>query len=203
MRLRQVKNLFVTNLLAGGTPMIQMGDEILRTQQGNNNVYCQDNPLSWLNWHTGLHEREMLRFVTELLRYRSVLKEEPRFFFSLSQALESASVCWHGVLPNQPDWSENSHALGLTTYDAGHDADVYAFFNAWWKPLNITLPSPLHYPNKHWKRVADTGLLPPDDITPLGCEYAELQSQKYTVAHRSVVILVCAHNHNAKMAKPR
>ena len=174
--------------------MIQMGDETLRTQSGNNNVYCQDNATSWLNWQPGLHGREMLRFVTELMRYRSVLKEEPRAFFSLAKALESAKMDWHGVQPFQPDWSDASHALGLTAYDPGNKADVYAFFNAWWKPLTVTLPAPPHYPQGRWKRVCDTGLLPPADITPLGCEYTEVLTAEYQTKPRSVVVLVCVRN---------
>ena len=194
LRLRQVKNFFIINLLSGGTPMIQMGDETLRTQSGNNNVYCQDNPTSWLNWQPGLHGREMLRFVTELMRYRSILKEEPRAFFSLAKALEYAKIDWHGVQPFQPDWSDASHALGLTAYDPGNRADVYAFFNAWWKPLTVTLPTPPHYPQGRWKRVCDTGLLPPADITPLGCDYTEVLTAEYQTEPRSVVVLVCVHN---------
>ncbi len=174
-----------------GTPMIQMGDEILRTQLGNNNVYCQDNPISWLNWQPELHGREMLRFVTELMRYRAVLKEEPRFFFSLGQALESAKVDWHGVQPFQPDWGGHSHSLGLTAYDTGHKVDVYAFFNAWHEPLMLTLPIPPHYPGSYWRRVVDTSLSPPEDITPLGCEYTTVHSFEYQAAPRSVLILVC------------
>ncbi len=159
------------------------------------NVYCQDNPISWLNWQPELHGREMLRFVTELLRYRAVLKEEPRSFFSLEQALENATIDWHGVQPFQPDWSENSHVLGLSAYDPTHDVDVYAFFNAWWEPLTVTLPPPAHSPHGHWKRVCDTGLLPPADITPLGCDYAEILSSEYKTAPRSVVVLIC-QNHS-------
>lgn len=195
LRLRQAKNFFVINLMSVGTPMIQMGDETLRTQRGNNNVYCQDNPISWLNWQPELYGREMLRFVTELLRYRAVLKEEPRSFFSLEQALENATIDWHGVQPFQPDWSENSHVLGLSAYDPTHDVDVYAFFNAWWEPLTVTLPPPAHSPHGHWKRVCDTGLLPPADITPLGCDYAEILSSEYKTASRSVVVLIC-QNHS-------
>lgn len=200
LRLQQAKNLLLVNLMSVGTPMIQMGDEVLRTQRGNNNVYCQDNAISWLNWHPNLHGKEMLRFVTELMRYRSVLKEEPRFFFSLAQSLEYANISWHGTQPFQPDWSSNSHAIGLTTYDTGHEVDVYAFFNAWWQPLSIILPPPPHSQNSHWKRVCDTGLAPPHDITPLGCEYTELPDLNYNVQPRSVVVLVC---HKNKKAAPK
>ena len=101
---------------------------------------------------------------------------------------------WHGVQPFQPDWSDTSHALGLTAYDPGHRADVYAFFNAWWKPLTVTLPTPPHHSQGRWERVCDTGLLPPADITPLSCECTELQTDKYQTAPRSVVVLVCVRD---------
>ncbi|MDD2842360.1 MAG: hypothetical protein PHD18_08170, partial [Tolumonas sp.] len=60
--------------------------------------------------------------------------------------------------------------------------------------LTVTLPTPPHYPQGHWQRVCDTGLLPPADITPLGCEYTDVRTVEYQIVPRSVVVLVCVQN---------
>ena len=112
LRERQIKNLLAVTFLSLGVPMLLMGDEVRRTQRGNNNAYCQDNETSWFDWnlvrqHPGLH-----RFVQLLAARRALRKmdtERPRR--SLNQLLRGASKAWHGVKLHQPDWSQQSHSL--------------------------------------------------------------------------------------------
>jgi isoamylase len=183
LRLRQAKNLMTINLMSVGTPMLLMGDERLRTQQGNNNAYCQDNAISWMNWEQNPEREEMFRFSRELLSYRAIRGGGTSDLISLGDALENAKIVWHGVRPYAPDWSDNSRAIALTAY--------YAFFNAYWEPLSIELPPPPHNPNGTWLRIVDTGLRPPHDINSHGRPLPEVGST-YELSPRSVLLLVCA-----------
>jgi isoamylase len=115
LRNRQVKNFFALILLSAGTPMLCMGDEVRRSQRGNNNAYCQDSEISWLDW--GLQERhtDIHRFVKSLiaLRQRRDVWDEGGLL-SLNQLLKAAQVEWHGVALDCPDWGEYSHSLAFT-----------------------------------------------------------------------------------------
>lgn len=193
LRIRQAKNMMLLNLLAVGTPMLLMGDERLRTQHGNNNAYCQDTPLSWMNWKETPASKEMLRFTSELLSQRSLRSDHVPELVSLSEALEGISMIWHGTEPYTPDWGDSSRSLGLTVYSAGLQADYYAFFNAYWEPLDITLPTPPHNPQGVWHRVVDTGLPAPYDINAYGQPLVPVDTQ-YQMAPRSIIILVCARD---------
>ena len=106
LRNRQVKNFLATLMLSAGTPMLLMGDEVRRTQRGNNNAYCQDNDLSWFDWtllgrHADLHR--FVKLLNEFRQRRDVLAEPGRR--TLNQLLHRARVEWHGVRLNRPDWS--------------------------------------------------------------------------------------------------
>ena len=191
LRLRQAKNLMTINLISVGTPMMLMGDERLRTQLGNNNAYCQDNPISWMNWQSTPEGEEMFRFMRELLSYRLIRQDSMPELISLGEALEHARIVWHGTRPFAPDWGDDSRSIGLTAYSLGHQADYYAFFNAYWEPLEVELPPPPHNPNGNWLRLVDTSLPAPDDINSHGRPLQEV-GPTYRVDGRSIVLLVCA-----------
>ena len=191
LRLRQAKNLMLLNLMSVGTPMLLMGDERLRTQHGNNNAYCQDNPISWMNWQRDQKGAEMFRFTRELLSYRAMRSDSIPELISLTEALEKAEICWHGVKPYSPDWGADSHSLGLTVYSVGHHADYYAFFNAYWDDLDVELPVPPNNLQGSWLRLIDTGLPAPDDINSHGRALCRV-GRSYRVKSRSIIILVCA-----------
>ena len=191
LRLRQAKNLMAINLISVGTPMLLMGDERLRSQQGNNNAYCQDNAISWMNWDSSPERDEMFRFVRELLSYRALRGTGTSDLISLGDALENARIVWHGVKPYAPDWGDDSRAIGLTAYSLSHEADYYAFFNAFWEPLTLELPPPPHNPQGTWLRITDTSLSAPDDINSHGRPLPEVGTS-YTLGARAVLLLVCA-----------
>jgi glycogen operon protein len=115
LRSRQVKNFFAITLLSMGTPMLLMGDEVRRTQQGNNNAYCQDNEISWFDWSLLDKYADIHRFTKQLihlrLRFKSTREDHD---MSLSQVLQQAKIQWHGVKLNQPNWGSDSHSLALT-----------------------------------------------------------------------------------------
>jgi isoamylase len=110
-----VKNFFAVTMHSLGLPMISMGDEVRRTQQGNNNPYCQDNPIAWMDWNLVEKHAGLLRFVT-MLHFQRHLKhvapEQQRR--SLSMLLRQGDGNWHGVKLGQPDWGANSHSLALS-----------------------------------------------------------------------------------------
>ncbi len=115
LRIRQIKNFLTTTLLSLGMPMLVMGDEVRRSQFGNNNTYCQDNKLNWFDWTLIEKHAEIHRF-TSLLIERRLLRtiEHEQSRLSLGQLLRRAEKAWHGVKLDQPDWSDSSRSISLT-----------------------------------------------------------------------------------------
>ncbi len=185
LRERQIKNFFATTLLSLGVPMILMGDEMRRSQGGNNNAYCQDHEASWLDWsllpeHAGLH-----RFVTQLAerRQRRDLGPEGQ---CLSELIREAEIIWHGIRCGQPDWSEQSHSLALTVEIRRHRMRFHYMMNAWREPLLFELPC---VAGAEWRRWIDTALASPEDI--VSWEEAPIFHQhEYRVEAHSVVAVV-------------
>src|SRR5262249_10258171 len=115
LRNQQVKNFFVATMLSLGVPMIVMGDEVRRSQRGNNNAYCQDNETSWFDWSLLEKHANVHRFFRLLAARRALRSAEPeRRHESLSQLLQRGKKAWHGVKLNRPDWGASSHSLALT-----------------------------------------------------------------------------------------
>lgn len=165
LRLRQCKNFMALTLLSLGTTMICMGDEVLRTQNGNNNAYCQDNDTSYFDWsyEDDPDAVEMLRFTKGMIRMRDPAPAANlrRVSFNtqvsfLSKALRDWRLQWHGVKPFQPDWSDQSHSIGMLVYSAAYGLYAYVFVNAWWEDLTVELPpSPAGVRNP-WFSIIDT-----------------------------------------------
>jgi isoamylase len=192
VRNRQVKNFFVLELLAAGTPMLLMGDEVRRTQKGNNNAYCQDSEISWFDWDLLERHGDTHRFVKTLIafRQRRDVVVEGRAL-SLNQLLRRARIEWHGVALNRPDWSEHSHALAFTLRSLGDRFLLHGMLNAYWEPLTFELPPVPTEGQQTWRRCIDTALESPDDISPW--ETAPVVRQAtYWVQPRSVVLLALA-----------
>jgi isoamylase len=189
LRDRQVKNFFALELLAAGTPMLLMGDEVRRTQRGNNNAYCQDSEISWFDWSLLERHSDIHRFVKSLNAFRQrrdVVAEEGKL--SLNQLLQRAKIEWHGVVVNRPDWSEHSHSLAFTMHSLRARFLIHGMLNAYWEPLTFELPPVPTEAQQRWKRCVDTALASPDDFCPW--EKAPLVAQAtYVVQPRSVVFL--------------
>jgi glycogen operon protein len=115
LRNRQVKNFLALTLLSIGAPMILMGDEVRKTQHGNNNVYCQDNELAWFDWSLLKKHPDIHRFVKQLIHIRLQRDaSQADYSMSLNQLLSKAPIQWHGTKLNQPDWSGDSHSIAFT-----------------------------------------------------------------------------------------
>jgi glycogen operon protein len=189
LRNRQVKNFLAITMLAAGTPMLLMGDEVRRTQRGNNNAYCQDGEISWLDW--GLREKhaDVHRFVKRLNAYRQkreIVTEAG--VLSLNELLRRVRADWHGVELGRPDWSEGSHSLAVTFRSPLAGFLVHAMFSAYWEPLSFELPPIPGESEGRWRRLVDTALASPDDLRPWP-EAPAVEEGVYVVQPRSVVIL--------------
>ena len=191
LRLRQIKNMAALLMVSRGVPMILAGDEFGRTQMGNNNAYCQDNEISWIDWSLAKKNSDLLRFFKLLIKFR---KQYPVLTDHLlkSRESESDSVIWHGVKPFKPDWSYESRCIALQITDPSYlnngSSDIYMAFNAYWKPVKFRLPELPR--NKNWSLKINTALNSPFDILENGNEL-KIENQKYyNVAPRSTLILL-------------
>ena len=187
LRLRQVKNLAATLILSQGVPMILAGDELGRTQQGNNNAYCQDNEISWLDWGMLDRNKDLLRFVKHLIAVRKthLLFRQREFIGHAAEGIPR--IIWHGVRLYQPEWW-HPHRLAVELQFDGHDSDLYFIFNAFSDQLLFELPKPLE--GKHWCRLLDTFLASPHDIAEKDKEEPLDQGETYWVAPHSFVGLI-------------
>jgi glycogen operon protein len=188
LRSRQMKNFLTTLMMSAGTPMLLMGDEMRRSQGGNNNAFCGEGDDSCLDWrllerHAGLHR--FLSCLTALRLRPEIVDESQRL--SLNQLLQWANIEWHGVALNRPDWSDGSHSLAFTARTPHWHFAIHGMFNAYWEPLTFELPCGAEEPYR-WQRCIDTALPSPYDICML--EDAPLVSDSYGVRPRSCVVLV-------------
>jgi glycogen operon protein len=188
LRNRQVKNFLALTLLAVGTPLLLMGDEIRRTQRGNNNAYCQDNDISWMDWALLEKHRDIHRFVKNLIFMRSLrdLAQE-EVSPTLNQLLRQATVRWHGVRLDQPDWSHESHSLAYTLRSLHGRFLAHVMVNAYWESLEFQLPPLKEEAGARWKRCIDTALDSPEDIVE---PVQPVPGSTYRVEPRSLVVLL-------------
>lgn len=177
LRKRQVKNFCTLLLLANGTPMIRGGDELLMTQQGNNNPYNQDNATTWIDWDRRQQHPDIFRFFKLMIAFR---KAHP----SISRSrFWREDIRWHGPHGAVDLSRESRHlAYGLRGESQGDD-DLYVMINAHWEPCAFTVQEP-----GHWLLVVDTSLTSPNDIRDPGHE-PPLTSPVYPLGPRSVVVL--------------
>ena len=186
LRKRQIKNLAAILLLSQGVPMVLAGDEMGRTQQGNNNPYCQDNEISWLNWRLMRQHRDLFRFFKQLIAFRkqhAVLRR--RTYQNLD---EVPDFLWHGIKPGQTDWGWHSRFLGLQLVGGETESDLLIYANSYEGQLTVELPAPSRH--SRWYRFVDTALTPPHDIRAGGKLARLVKPSSYDVAPHSVVVLV-------------
>lgn len=187
LRNRQIKNFLAITLLSVGTPMLLMGDEVRRTQRGNNNTYCQDNDLNWFDWALLGKHADLHRFVKALIAYRLHPETDLDHDLSLNEFLRQARVQWHGVKLGQPDHSHESRSLAYTALTLSGTHEFHTMLNAYWGPLQFDLP-PLAKPGKRWRRWIDTSLETPHDISDWS-EAPDVMGATYPLPARSVAVL--------------
>ncbi|MGH7496675.1 MAG: hypothetical protein ACREOO_30355 [bacterium] len=169
----------------------------MRTQLGNNNAYCQDNPISWFDWRLVEKNAEMGRFFQKLMAFRLVhpVLRRRRFLAGKDHGTDLLrDVCWHGVDAEPTDWDESSRALAVLLngekeeFDGeDDDNDIYIMINGYGDERSFILHQPPA--GKQWHRVGDTSLSSPDDIVDEGNE-VKLAGKAYLVQPRSVVVCI-------------
>ncbi|MFM8673657.1 MAG: glycogen debranching enzyme, partial [Vulcanococcus sp.] len=189
LRQRQMRNFFTLLLLAAGTPMLGMGDEVCRSQQGNNNPYCQDGPISWLDWSLVERHQGLKRFVQQLIVFRQrrdfVLDRQE---FTLEEELLRHQVSWHGVEPGQPDWGPDSRSFAVTVTSTAQRFRWHLMANAWWEPLRFDLP-PADAGDRTWRQWIDTAEESPAEILAWG-EGHPVEGGHCQLAPRSIQVVV-------------
>ena len=195
LRARQRRNLLATLLLAQGTPMLLAGDEFGRTQGGNNNAYCQDNEISWLDWDAiDDAGRAQIAFVQHLIHMRKtlpVLRRDRFLTGALDEEFGVKDVTWltpAGTEMAPADWDDaNTRCFGMllegkaqasAIHRAGHDASVLLIFNSWHEAIDFQLPARAE--GLQWTRLVDTNLTT-QELEAFEPDHA------YTVTGRSVV----------------
>ncbi|MEZ4386550.1 MAG: glycogen debranching protein GlgX [Candidatus Krumholzibacteriia bacterium] len=188
VRRRQQRNALALLFFSHGRPMLWMGDEVGRTQQGNNNAYCQDNPLGWFDWRQVESQADLLRFTRRLAALAASVPQLGRDrFWRATSHLEKGDVSWHGVVVGKPDWSPTSHSLAWTLEGERSEPQVHVIANSWWRPLTFELP-PLPV-NLAWHKVVDTAAAAPLDVVERS-DAPAVGSDRLELSWHSVVVLV-------------
>ena len=194
LRRRQQRNLLSSLLLARGVPMLLMGDEVGRSQGGNNNSWCQNSPLGWMVWNEDQCDLELKQFLQRLLRLRQAL---PQLFNPLVPPRESNRKSaeqpseqrsdlwrqWHGVNLAKPDWAAWSRTTATSLHRGSRGALLWMGFNAYKESLSFELPVPA----SPWTRVIDTSLPSPKDFP---AEPASFSGVEIPLQSRSFVLLL-------------
>jgi glycogen operon protein len=197
LRVRQMKNLFLSLMLSQGTPLMLGGDEVRRTKHGNNNTYCQDNKLSWVDWTLREKNAEVLRFFRMAIHYRRVHPafRRPDFFRGTDHSGDSRpDIQWCDQKGKPIDWAKTKGFLAFLIdgsmheiLHTGDDDDFYVACNPDQKDASVTLP-PLKA--KRWFRAVDTSVPTPADFLPAGSEEDLQGSHVYVLPARSMAVFI-------------
>lgn len=198
IREQQIKNFIATMMISTGTPMILGGDEIARTQGGNNNAYCQDNKVSWYDWTLLKKNKNLFRFVREMIAFR--LRHpgfmRPEFYTGRDGSYNAIpDISWFNEKAESPDWDNPGPCLAMRI-DGSHadikadkdDNDFFIMFNSSLDPVTFTLAKAPE--NKTWFRAVDTSVSSPKDILLPGTEENLASSCKYRLKPRSMAVLI-------------
>jgi isoamylase len=180
LRERQLRNMLSTLMLSHGVPMLLMGDEVRRSQGGNNNTWCQNNPLGWMHWEPDHGDLALRTFLRRLLTLRQILAP------LLNPEVLPLERHWHGVEHEKPDWASWSHTLAWSLHEADGQPLLWCGLNAYAKAIHFELP----VSGSGWLRLIDTGLPAGEDLPaaprPWTPEGIPLES-------RSLVLLAAGH----------
>ncbi len=197
LRKKQQRNLLSTLLLSPGVPMLLMGDEVGRSQGGNNNTWCQDNPLGWMDWDPKNLDHDLKEFVLKLISLRKQLPE----FFSPDSIYDCQKdhtkvktspfwIQWHGIKVNKPDWSDWSHTLGFSINKNNEGSAIWLGFNAYKESMLFDLPTPI----SPWKKYLDTSILKTKNVSK-----RPLSNQSNVRIESNSLVLMVASEYSKKI----
>jgi glycogen operon protein len=189
LRARQIRNFLTILFLSQGVPMLLAGDEVCRTQRGNNNAYCQDNEISWFDWCLPAQHSDLLRFVRMLIAFRKRHSNLHRnaFFSGTCDKAGRKDIEWHGCKLLTPEWyNPAARTLAFTIRGDGECTDIHVMLNMDEYSHHFELPSAQKQP---WRMLINTAFSSPWDI----CEEERAQciyERSYCVEKRSIVVLI-------------
>ena len=192
LRIQSIKNFMLCLMISQGVPMMTAGDEFRRTQNGNNNVYCQDNELAWLNWDFAEKNAEILHFTKQIIALR---KNHPVFTRSKFFSEHNPEIEWFDLSGRVPDWNTLKRFLAfklngesVLCADGSCDNDFYIAANTDIYDITVTLPSLSK--GKKWHRVADTSIKGLDSICVTGAEELLSEQKRYVLPAHGFLILM-------------
>ena len=192
LRLKKIKNYILCLMLSQGVPMMLAGDEFRRTQNGNNNAYCQDNEISWINWNLAEKNEELVAFTRRIIQLR---KNHQVFHRETFFSTKTPEIEWFDFTGKNPDWSNPSRFLAFMldgsmcmNDDGKYDSDFYVAGNTDIYDVTITLPSP--HKGKKWYLAADTSIEGNDCIAEPGKEECIAEQKRYILPAGSFVVLM-------------
>ncbi len=190
-RLRKIKNYLVYLFVSQGVPMLLGGDEMRRTQGGNNNAYCQDNEISWIDWSLTNKNEGLVRFTKNLIAYRKLhpVFTRTKFFSDCYDKNTVPEIIWYDMNSKNPDWSKQKRFLAFKLNGSGAgDNDFYVATNTDIYDLTITLPALAD--GRKWHLVADTSLPGIEDIFEPGKEELLREQRRYVLLSGATVVLI-------------
>src|SRR6266849_6012644 len=188
LRVRQIKNFFTILMLSRGVPMMLGGDEMRRSQGGNNNAYNQDNVTSWVDWTMVDSNRDVFRYFQRMIAFRKAhpALSQPYFYRGETNERGLPDITWHGTKLNSPGFRDPlGRALACTIAGFGDSTDLHVMMNMFWEPLDFEVPAD---PARDWHLAIDTFADSPSDIADVGQE-AVFTGQRCRVQGRSIVVL--------------
>lgn len=188
LRSRQIKNFLTVLFFSQGTPMLLMGDEVGRSQGGNNNAYCQDNEISWFDWNLVEKKTDILEFVRRVVAFRKAcpLLQKNHLLCKMTKECCCPRMVWHGTKLDSPDWSETSHSLAYSLLGTNKsDGWLHIMINSFWRPLCFEIP---HIKGHRWRPIINTMRLPNSFEAPRTAK--EIDGNQVTVGERSVIVLL-------------
>jgi len=201
LRKRQVKNMMTTLMLSLGTPMLLGGDEFLRTQEGNNNAYCQNNELSWYDWKMKDINNENFTFLKRLIKFRRrhPAFHRPEFYNGIDSNFNAIpDITWYNRNGELPGWEDMDHCLAYRLdgteaeiYEDKDDNDFYLMINGSNNDQRFKICDPPE--DTHWFRSIDTALPEGEDIPLFGDEKFMTEQREYLVKAKSVVVFISRH----------
>lgn len=191
LRKKQIKNYAALLLLSKGVPMILAGDEVRRTQKGNNNAYCQDNEISYFDWSLVKKNADSFRYWKELIAFRKRHTILHKRNFEEGEAINERGLSnrpiWHGVKLLQPGWNDSgARTLSFTIGGIGDEADILFMFNMYWEKLDFEIP-PIK--GRKWHLAINTSENSPHDICEAGSE-KEISGNEFSVPPRTIVVFI-------------
>ena len=198
VRLRQIKNMMTTLLMSQGVPMIVAGDEIRRTQLGNNNAYCQDNEISWFDWSLVDHNRELFDFCQDLIRFRrdhETIRQTQFLSGGLQAQRKLPDLSWYNAEGGSVDWSEPDSSLTcllvapLNEEEPKVPQDILLFLNPSSRRVTFSLPAIAQ--GKPWRMLLNTA--ESGFVKPAAGNQGLAETHSIELQAKTMAVFVCEH----------